>query len=177
MTSPHKRNIAVLGSSGSIGTQTLDVIARHPDLFRASLLVANTSWQMLAERTLLVCSSRGQCGRHHPADCILYEYAGGQSLSPVCYSRSVPSCFHLFGFLFQTLTQRIGQRLQFLHPVRKAGIADRRVKAGTERRQREVRIFQPLCRCLLHHPPHLPVSRRYVLRYLSRYGQLLRAGL
>ena len=63
---------------------------------------------------------------------ILYEYAGGQSLSPVCYSRSVPSCFHLLGFLFQTLTQRIGQRLQFLHPVRKAGFADSRVKAGTE---------------------------------------------
>ena len=52
MTSPHKRNIAVLGSTGSIGTQTLDVIARHPDLFRASLLVANTSWQMLAEQAL-----------------------------------------------------------------------------------------------------------------------------
>ena len=34
------RNVAVLGATGSIGTSTLDVIARHPDRFRATVLTA-----------------------------------------------------------------------------------------------------------------------------------------
>ena len=36
------RSIAVLGATGSIGTQTLDIIRRHPDSFRACALSANT---------------------------------------------------------------------------------------------------------------------------------------
>jgi 1-deoxy-D-xylulose-5-phosphate reductoisomerase len=35
------RQVAVLGATGSIGGSTLDVIARHPDRFRASVLAAN----------------------------------------------------------------------------------------------------------------------------------------
>ena len=37
------KNIAVLGSTGSIGRQTLDIISEYPDRFRASVLVANRS--------------------------------------------------------------------------------------------------------------------------------------
>ena len=33
-----KRKIAILGSTGSIGTQTLDVIRQHRDLFEVELL-------------------------------------------------------------------------------------------------------------------------------------------
>nr|HPH73187.1 hypothetical protein [Paludibacteraceae bacterium] len=29
----HKQSLAILGSTGSIGTQTLDVVAAKPDLF------------------------------------------------------------------------------------------------------------------------------------------------
>lgn len=36
-----KKRIAILGSTGSIGTQTLQVIEEHPDLFEASVLTAN----------------------------------------------------------------------------------------------------------------------------------------
>lgn len=36
------KNIAVLGSTGSIGTQTLDIISRHSDKYRASVLVAGS---------------------------------------------------------------------------------------------------------------------------------------
>ena len=43
----NRRNIAVLGSTGSIGRQTLDIIAEYPDLFRAWLLVANSSADLL----------------------------------------------------------------------------------------------------------------------------------
>ena len=36
-----KKKIAILGSTGSIGTQTLEVIEEHPDLFEAYALTAN----------------------------------------------------------------------------------------------------------------------------------------
>ncbi len=47
-----KRNIAILGSTGSIGRQTLDIIAEYPHLFRASLLTANSSVDLLVEQAL-----------------------------------------------------------------------------------------------------------------------------
>ena len=47
-----KRRIAILGSTGSIGRQTLDVIRQHPDLFEVSLLTANNSSSTLAEQAL-----------------------------------------------------------------------------------------------------------------------------
>ena len=45
-----KRNIAVLGSTGSIGRQTLDIIAEYPQLFRAWLLVARSSADLLIQQ-------------------------------------------------------------------------------------------------------------------------------
>ncbi len=44
------RNIAILGSTGSIGTQTLDIIAEYPQKFRATVLTARRNWQLLAEQ-------------------------------------------------------------------------------------------------------------------------------
>ncbi|MDE6380596.1 MAG: 1-deoxy-D-xylulose-5-phosphate reductoisomerase [Muribaculaceae bacterium] len=44
------KNIGVLGSTGSIGTQTLDIIAEYPELFRASVLTARRQWKLLAEQ-------------------------------------------------------------------------------------------------------------------------------
>ncbi len=46
------KNIGVLGSTGSIGTQTLDIIAKYPDKYRASVLTARRQWQLLAEQAL-----------------------------------------------------------------------------------------------------------------------------
>ncbi len=48
-----KRNIAVLGSTGSIGRQTLDIIAEYPDLFNAWLLVARSSADLLIAQARL----------------------------------------------------------------------------------------------------------------------------
>jgi len=47
-----KRQVAVLGSTGSIGVNTLDVIARHPDRFGVYLLAASTSTQAMLEQCL-----------------------------------------------------------------------------------------------------------------------------
>ena len=37
------KKIGILGSTGSIGTQTLEVIDRHPELFKIDYLTANTA--------------------------------------------------------------------------------------------------------------------------------------
>lgn len=46
--SKDRKNIAVLGSTGSIGTQTLDIIEEYPDRFHACVLTARHNWEMLA---------------------------------------------------------------------------------------------------------------------------------
>lgn len=47
-----KRRIAILGSTGSIGTQALDVIEKHPELFEVELLTANNNSALLVEQAL-----------------------------------------------------------------------------------------------------------------------------
>ena len=42
------KKLAILGSTGSIGTQTLDVVRQHPDLFSIELLTANSNVELLA---------------------------------------------------------------------------------------------------------------------------------
>lgn len=46
------KRIAILGSTGSIGTQTLDVIAEYPDRFRPTLLVAGRKVDTLIQQAL-----------------------------------------------------------------------------------------------------------------------------
>jgi 1-deoxy-D-xylulose-5-phosphate reductoisomerase len=46
------RYLTLLGSTGSIGTSTLDVVARHPNRFAVHALTAHTQWQKLAEQCL-----------------------------------------------------------------------------------------------------------------------------
>jgi 1-deoxy-D-xylulose-5-phosphate reductoisomerase len=45
-----KRHIAILGSTGSIGTQALDVIGQHEDRFQVELLTANNNSRLLIEQ-------------------------------------------------------------------------------------------------------------------------------
>ena len=45
-----KKQIAILGSTGSIGTQALDVIAQHPDRYEVYCLTANNRYEMLAQQ-------------------------------------------------------------------------------------------------------------------------------
>lgn len=47
-----KRHIAILGSTGSIGRQALDVIRQHKDLFEVELLTANNSSELLIEQAI-----------------------------------------------------------------------------------------------------------------------------
>ena len=45
-----KRRIAILGSTGSIGTQTLDVVRQHRDLFEVEMISAGNNAALLAEQ-------------------------------------------------------------------------------------------------------------------------------
>lgn len=47
-----KRRIAILGSTGSIGRQALDVIRQHMDLFEVELLTANNSSELLISQAI-----------------------------------------------------------------------------------------------------------------------------
>lgn len=47
-----KRHIAILGATGSIGTQALDVISRHRDIFDVDLLTANNNADLLIRQAL-----------------------------------------------------------------------------------------------------------------------------
>lgn len=49
-----KRNIAILGSTGSIGRQTVDIICEYPDKFNAYLLTANSSVDLLVQQARLL---------------------------------------------------------------------------------------------------------------------------
>lgn len=45
-----KKQIAILGSTGSIGTQALQVIEEHPDLYEAYVLTANNKVELLIQQ-------------------------------------------------------------------------------------------------------------------------------
>ena len=65
MTQHGPRNVAVLGATGSIGASALDVIARHPDRYRASVLAAGNN----VEALLALCVA------HRPADAVIADEA------------------------------------------------------------------------------------------------------
>ncbi len=60
---PKIQTITVLGSTGTIGMNTLDVVARHPDRFRVVALTANRQVDRLFE----------QCQRFHPDYAVMLD--------------------------------------------------------------------------------------------------------
>ena len=47
-----KQRIALLGSTGSIGVQTLDIVRANPEQFEITALVANRNWEQLAKQAI-----------------------------------------------------------------------------------------------------------------------------
>ena len=47
-----KQRIALLGSTGSIGVQTLDIVRENPEQFEITALVANRNWEQLAAQAI-----------------------------------------------------------------------------------------------------------------------------
>jgi 1-deoxy-D-xylulose-5-phosphate reductoisomerase len=57
------KGICILGATGSIGVSTLDVVARHPTLYKVVALTANTNTDALFE----------QCLEHHPEYAVVVD--------------------------------------------------------------------------------------------------------
>ena len=88
----NKCMVSVLGSTGSIGTNTLDVIARHPDHFGVYALAANSSVDAILEQCLayepryavMMDSAAAELLQARlPATCITEVLQGEQGLSSV----------------------------------------------------------------------------------------------
>ena len=47
-----KQRVALLGSTGSIGTQTLDIVRRRPDEFEITTLTAGNRWEELVAQAI-----------------------------------------------------------------------------------------------------------------------------
>ena len=64
------KNITILGATGTIGLNTLDVVSRHPDQFNAFAVCANSDWTSLIQI----------CKDHQPSFAVLSEEASAEKL-------------------------------------------------------------------------------------------------
>lgn len=76
-----KQRVAVLGSTGSIGVSTLDVIARHADRFEAFALTASTNVERMAS----------QCAQFRPAFAVMASSAHGLQLESLLRPLGLPT--------------------------------------------------------------------------------------
>jgi len=63
--------LTILGATGTIGRNTLDVVARHPDRYSLHALTANTDWQRMAEL----------CREHRPAVAVMTDVDAARELA------------------------------------------------------------------------------------------------
>lgn len=69
-----KQRVAILGSTGSIGVSTLEVIARHPDRFEVFALSASTQNELLLQ----------QCVQFKPVFAVMVSEPHGRALESQC---------------------------------------------------------------------------------------------
>ena len=67
---PNIRHLTILGSTGSIGVSTLDVVTRHPDRFQIVALTANHSIEKMLE----------QCRLYRPRYAVMLDKTSGEKL-------------------------------------------------------------------------------------------------
>ena len=92
-----KKQIAILGSTGSIGTQALQVIEEHPDLYEVYALTANNQVELLAqqarqfqpEAVVIANEEKYQQLKDALADLPVKVYAGADALSQIVESAPI----------------------------------------------------------------------------------------
>ena len=92
-----KKHIAILGSTGSIGTQALEVIAAHTDLFQAEVLTAGNNADLLIEQAIAFKPNAVVIGNEDLYDKVfealdphdIKVYAGNKALGSVVQMDSV----------------------------------------------------------------------------------------
>ncbi len=92
-----RQKLTILGSTGSIGLQTLDIVRENMELFEVTTLTANKNWEMLAAQAIefevdsVVIASE----EHYPTLCErlskypIKVYAGDDSVAQVAANSSV----------------------------------------------------------------------------------------
>jgi len=83
------RRIALLGSTGSIGVNTLDVVKNHPDRLTISALAAGCNWKKLAE----------QIREFKPKMAVVYDPEAAQKLKTVVDDKNITILSGMEGLL------------------------------------------------------------------------------
>lgn len=97
MNTNEKKKIAILGSTGSIGTQALQVIEEHADLYEAYVLTANNRVEQLIEQArrfmpeavVIANEDKYEVLRDALADLPVKVYAGAEALCQIVQERPV----------------------------------------------------------------------------------------
>ncbi|HVE54646.1 MAG TPA: 1-deoxy-D-xylulose-5-phosphate reductoisomerase [Ramlibacter sp.] len=76
-----KQKIAVLGSTGSVGANTLEVISRHPDRFQVFALSASSQVDLMLQ----------QCLQFRPAFAVMAQEEAGRALAARLESSGLPT--------------------------------------------------------------------------------------
>ena len=72
--------ITILGSTGSIGTSTLDVLSRHPDQYRIHALTASSQVELML----------AQCARFKPEVAVMVQEPAGRQLAERVQAEGLP---------------------------------------------------------------------------------------
>ena len=80
-TGLEKQRVAILGSTGSIGVSTLEVLSLHPERFEVFVLTASTQVDKLLQ----------QCVQYRPSFAVMASQAHGQELARRCRDLGLPT--------------------------------------------------------------------------------------
>ena len=97
MNETKKRSIAILGSTGSIGTQTLQVVEEHPDKFEVYAITANTrvdeliqqARKFMPEAVVIADESKYTQLKEALADLPIKVYGGYESICQIVESKPI----------------------------------------------------------------------------------------
>ncbi len=162
-----KKQICILGSTGSIGTQALDVIAQHEDRYEVYCLTANTRVELLAQQArkfnpaAVVVADKG---RYKQLQDLLSDrpdikvYAGKQALCDIVQAQPID----------MVLTAMVG--FAGLEPTIHAIKAQKKIcLANKETLVVAGELINELA--LTHHSPILPVDSEHSAIFQSIVGE------
>lgn len=97
MTEFKKRHIAILGSTGSIGTQAIDVVKAHPDVFVVDVLTTNNNADLLIQQAVdlkptvvVICNEARYNQVFKALDPLgIQVYAGAKAIASVVQMESI----------------------------------------------------------------------------------------
>lgn len=90
------RRISILGSTGSIGRNTLDIISRHPGVFEVAALASRSDWETIAN----------QAKRFQPAFVAIYEEEAGSRVRDLLKGSGIEVLDGVDGILEAASTDR-----------------------------------------------------------------------